>query len=220
MKDLRRINVVDVEATCWDESDPCPAGEETEIIEIGITVLDLRTFERSDKTSILVQPRRSRVGAFCTRLTTLTQRQVEADGVSYETACAMIVGHFHGTKRPWCSWGAYDRDMFELEARRRVMAGTASLAPQEHRKASQTLLGWPPEVYPFSRQHTNMKQVLSLLGGRFDGEFGMAHACAKAGIALEGTHHRGCDDSWNIAGIVAWMLGRTRGAFDLGGEAP
>lgn len=218
MKDLRIINIVDLEATCYDadKGSPQPPDEETEIIEIGIVELDLRTFERRNKTSILIKPVRSKVSPFCTDLTTLTQAMLDADGITYEAACARIRDEFKGLKRPWCSWGAYDRDMFDLEARRRVLAGTAALGEQEHAKASNRMLGWPPEVFPLSRQHTNMKQVLSLIGGRFDGEFGMQHACAKAGVTLEGTHHRGHDDAWNIAGIVAWMLKTTRGAFDFG----
>lgn len=218
MKDLHIINVVDVEATCWDaeKGSPQPPDEETEIIEIGIVELDLRTFERRKKTSLLIKPVLSRVSPFCTQLTTITQAMLDAEGVPYEQACAYIREHFKSTKRPWCSWGVYDRDMFDLEARRRVLAGTASLGPQEHEKASNRMLGWPPEVYPFSRQHTNMKQVLSLVGGRFDGEFGMAHACSLAGLTLEGTHHRGHDDAWNIAGIVTWMLKTTRPVFTFG----
>lgn len=214
-KDLRVLLVCDVEATCWDEEkgSPQPPDEETEIIEIGVVELDLRTFVRTKKSSILIKPQRSRVSPFCTQLTTITQEMLDRDGVTYEEACRRVREEHHAARRPWCSWGVYDRDMFDLEARRRVIAGSAKLGPTEHEKASNRMLGWPAEVYPWSRQHTNMKQVLSLIGGRFDGEFGMAHACKLAGIALEGTHHRGADDAWNIAGIVAWMLRRTRGQF-------
>lgn len=213
MKDLRIINVVDVEATCWDaaKGSPKPENEETEIIEIGIVELDLRTFARRKKTSYLIKPTRSKVSPFCTELTTITQAMLDEYGITYEQACAHIRGTFRGLQRPWCSWGAYDRDMFDLEARRRVFAGTASITAQQ--LASSGALGWPADVYPLSRQHTNMKQVLSLAGGRFDGEFGMAHACSLAGLTLEGTHHRGHDDAWNTAAIVTWMLATTRSAF-------
>ena len=57
------IVVVDVESTCWKGESP--AGEHSEIVEIGVCLLDLTTFERSAKRSILVRPTRSKVSAFC-----------------------------------------------------------------------------------------------------------------------------------------------------------
>ena len=34
----------------------------------------------------------------------------------------------------------------------------------------------------------------------------MARALRHAGLPLEGTHHRGADDAWNIAALIAQML--------------
>lgn len=203
--------VVDVECTCFQtpvdaahplyrgDSEPRD-GEESEIIEIGLCELDLRTFERSAKTSILIKPERSRVTPFCTRLTTLTQAQLDAEGGSYEDACARLVTEFKSHQKPWCSWGEYDRTMFETSARRRMPIGPVTP-------------GYPRAIYPWSRTHTNAKHMMSLAMGRFDGEFGMDHACAVAGFELEGTHHRGHDDAWNIAAVVAWLLRKTRASF-------
>lgn len=69
------INVVDVEATCWDGQPP--PGQVSEIIEIGLTVVDLDQGDRLAKHRILVRPQRSRVSAFCTELTSLTQEEVD-----------------------------------------------------------------------------------------------------------------------------------------------
>ncbi len=35
---------------------------------------------------------------------------------------------------------------------------------------------------------------------------GMAGALKQLEIPLEGTHHRGIDDAWNIAEILTWLL--------------
>jgi inhibitor of KinA sporulation pathway (predicted exonuclease) len=51
---LDRILVVDVEATCW-EGDP-PPGQISEIIEIGLCVLDVTTLARVEQRDILVRP--------------------------------------------------------------------------------------------------------------------------------------------------------------------
>lgn len=42
---------------------------------------------------------------------------------------------------------------------------------------------------------------------RIGKEVGMVRACALAGIALEGQHHRGLDDAVNIARLMPWILG-------------
>jgi inhibitor of KinA sporulation pathway (predicted exonuclease) len=69
------LNVIDVEATCW-EGQP-PPGAVSEIIEIGLAVVDLDARERVARHRILVRPARSRLSAFCTGLTGLTQAEAD-----------------------------------------------------------------------------------------------------------------------------------------------
>jgi len=66
---LDKILVVDLESTCW-EGEP-PVGEISEIIQVGICMVDVATLERQGKRSILVRPSRSRISGFCTKLTGL-----------------------------------------------------------------------------------------------------------------------------------------------------
>ena len=68
MNDL--LNVIDVEATCWDG--PTPPGQTNEIIEVGICVLNIRTLERVERRHIMVRPERSEISAFCAELTGIT----------------------------------------------------------------------------------------------------------------------------------------------------
>jgi len=72
---LDRILVIDVEATCW-EGNP-PPGQTSEIIEIGLCMLDVPTLTRAEQRTIIVRPVCSRVSAYCTQLTTLTQADSE-----------------------------------------------------------------------------------------------------------------------------------------------
>lgn len=44
------------------------------------------------------------------------------------------------------------------------------------------------------------------LGLGLTDEVGMDEALRMAGLPLEGTHHRGVDDAWNIAALLAWLL--------------
>jgi inhibitor of KinA sporulation pathway (predicted exonuclease) len=168
------LNVVDVEATCW-KGEP-PPGAVSEIIEIGLTVVDLDRRERLAKHRILVRPKRSTVSDFCTELTGLTQAEVDT-GVEFAEACRVLVEEHRSDSRPWASWGDYDRKQFERQCR-----ATGAR-------------------YPFGRRHTNAKLRFTEARG-LRRRPGMAAALDLADLPLEGRHHSGADDAWNIAAIV------------------
>src|SRR3989442_8694200 len=103
------VNVVDVEATCW-EGEP-PPGERAEIIEVGIARLDVATLTIVEQRGILVRPRASRVSAYCTGLTTLTQEDVDA-GMEFADVCSDLRSSLDSRNLVWASYGDYDRQMF------------------------------------------------------------------------------------------------------------
>jgi inhibitor of KinA sporulation pathway (predicted exonuclease) len=187
-KQLDLILVVDVEATCWEG--PPPPGEENEIIEVGLCPLDIQTLERAERRSILVRPEHSRVSAFCERLTTLTQAQVET-GITFAEACGVLREEYRSRERVWASYGNYDRIRFERQCAARGLA------------------------YPFGPSHVNVKSLCALTLG-LPREGGMAEALDRFGFALEGTHHRGVDDAWNIARLLSELLRRARAEAALG----
>ncbi|MEV0883796.1 exonuclease domain-containing protein [Streptomyces microflavus] len=176
----RLLNVVDVEATCW-EGQP-PPGQVHEIIEIGLTVVDLRAGERVAKHRLLVRPARSEVSPFCTELTGLTQAEVDG-GLTFAEACRVLAAEHRTGLLPWASWGDYDRKQFTLQCQR---SGAE---------------------YPFGHRHTNAKAVFTTSYG-LRRRPGMAQALELAGLPLEGRHHRGDDDAWNIAALVLDVAGR------------
>jgi inhibitor of KinA sporulation pathway (predicted exonuclease) len=177
-KKLDQVIVIDVESTCWEGAPP--HGEESEIIEIGVCPLEVATGRRLQKRSILVRPERSRINAFCTQLTTLTQEQVDR-GIPFAAACSILRKEYQTRDRVWASFGDYDRSQFE----RQCSAVGVS--------------------YPFGPRHLNVKTLFALTR-RLPQEVGMAEAVALLGFPLEGTHHRGDDDAWNIAAILAELL--------------
>ena len=181
-KRLDQVIVVDIESTCWEKAPP--PGEESEIIEIGICVLDVSTGERVEGRSILTRPERSTVSEFCTRLTTLTQEQVET-GVSFAEACSILKREYLTKDRLWASYGDYDRRQFE-------------------RQCQAMKVG-----YPFGPGHINVKSLFAVLHALHH-EVGLDEALELEQLPLEGTHHRGVDDAWNIANILARILVRCR----------
>ena len=100
----RWLNVVDVEATCWQGAPP--QGQTSEIIEIGLTVVDFEAGEHGERVAkhrILVRPQRSTVSGFCAELTGLTQSEVDS-GVSFAEACKLLAAQYQSS--PACRWRA------------------------------------------------------------------------------------------------------------------
>lgn len=178
-KRLDHVIVIDIESTCWDGGFP-PKGQANDIIEIGICPLELSTGRRLAKRSILVKPERSTVGTFCTELTTLTQEQVDA-GILFKDACRILEDEYLTAERLWASFGDYDRRQFEKQCRDQGVR------------------------YPFGPSHLNAKTLCSIARG-LPNEVGLPQAMALYGLTLEGTHHRGDDDAWNIAAVLAAVL--------------
>jgi inhibitor of KinA sporulation pathway (predicted exonuclease) len=180
---LDRILVVDVESTCWEGE--LPPGQMSEIIEIGLCVVDVAALERVERRSILVRSACSTVSAYCTQLTTLTQADVDA-GIPLAEACRVLADEYKSRERLFASFGDYDRQQFERNC---------------------AAFGIP---YPFGPTHLNVKNLAAVAYG-WPREVGMSEALKRAGLPLEGTHHRGGDDAWNIAGLLCELLRRIRG---------
>ncbi len=179
---LDQILVIDVESTCWEG--PPPRGQISEIIEIGLCMLDAVTLERIEKREILVRPQQSEVSDFCTKLTTLTAEQV-SKGIPLHEAIDILARKYVAQDRLFASWGDYDRGQFQRNC--------------DHYKIK----------YPFGPTHLNIKNLFSITLG-ISKEMGIDGAMKRVGLEMEGTHHRGVDDAWNIAALLAWLLRRGR----------
>jgi inhibitor of KinA sporulation pathway (predicted exonuclease) len=185
----RFLNVIDLEATCWKGGQP--AGQVSEIIEIGLCVVDVERRDRVARDRIMVRPRRSRVSEFCTELTGITQDEVDR-GVDFHEAVEILVDRHRSDSRRWASWGDYDRQQFE-------------------RQCQST-----PARYPFGSSHVNAKALFA--EAYSVRRMGMAAALRLAGLPLAGRHHNGSDDAWNIGALVLDLMGR--GAWPVGTGTP
>lgn len=183
-KRLDQILVIDVESTCWPG--PPPKEQVSEIIEIGLCPIDVATLERLEKRSILVKPERSEISEFCTELTTLTPEMFTNAG-TFRDAAQILRKQYHSKERLWASWGDYDRRQFERVCKEFGID------------------------YPFGVRHLNVKTLFAIAFGCHH-ELGLDGAYKKLGKTLEGTHHRGDDDAWNIAGVLCYLLKHMRNA--------
>lgn len=176
--------VVDVESTCWEDKTP-ERLKKSEIIEIGVAVIDLKTLTVARSESILILPKLSTVSEFCTKLTTLTQEMLEKNGISFHKACSKLRNQYNTNNRLWMSWGDYDRRQFERQCKQ---------------SGAQ---------YPFGPTHLNVKNLYAIITG-LSREVGMDQALIALSMSLEGTHHRGVDDARNIAKIACRLLDRSK----------
>lgn len=179
---LDQALIIDVESTCWDHRPP--QGETSEIIEIGLARVDLASLERIDKRAILVKPQQSSVSPFCTDLTSLTQDEVNG-GISLAEAFHILRTEYDSENRTFVSWGDYDRNQF-------------------HRNSQDFGLR-----YPFGPTHLNLKTLFSI-AHNIKQELGLDEAMKRLNLPLEGRHHRGVDDAWNIAQIFCILMRRLR----------
>ncbi|WP_235213266.1 3'-5' exonuclease [Amycolatopsis sp. MJM2582] len=182
------LNVIDVEATCWDGQPP--PGSVNEIIEIGLTVVDVLAGRRVSRHRVLIRPVRSTVSDFCTELTGLTQAEVER-GVSFGEACRILVEEYGAGERPWTSWGEYDRRQF---------------ARQSHADGVAYPFGYPTE-----RTHTNAKAVFAAAYG-LRKKPGMDRALQIAGLPLEDaiTAARTTRGTSPHSSLILWAVGHGR----------
>jgi inhibitor of KinA sporulation pathway (predicted exonuclease) len=180
---LDQILVIDIESTCWQGYPP--SGQMSEIIEVGICPVDVRTLVRLEKRSLLIKPVRSRISEFCTKLTTLTEEHFHTAGTLAD-AVSVLKKEYRSTERLWASWGDYDRRQFERVCKELTVP------------------------YPFGVSHLNIKTLFAVVYGDV-GETALDDACARLGLPMEGTHHRGDDDAWNIAGVLCHLLRKFRG---------
>ena len=179
---LEQILVIDLESTCWEGAPP--PGQVSDIIEIGICTVEVATCQRLEKRSILVRPERSEISPFCTQLTTLTPQHLEGAGTLAD-ATRILKQEYHSGDRLWASWGDYDRRQFERVCRDQGLG------------------------YPFGTSHLNVKTLFAVAMG-LKREVGLDGAYRHLGMSMDGTHHRGDDDAWNIAAILCLLLKRMR----------
>ncbi len=179
---LDEIVVVDLEATCWEDS-PIE-NDRSEIIQIGICTLSVRALTVSEPCSILVRPVHSEVSTLCTNLTGIRPEDA-ARGVSLARACAQLEREFSTRTRTWASFGDYDRRLFERQCSRDSVEN------------------------PFGPTHINVKNLAAVMLG-LDEELSFPKTMRAAGLVQRGLAHRADVDAWNTSLLLGALLRRTR----------
>lgn len=183
MTHRRACLVIDLEATC-DDGNRVPR-EEMEIIEIGAVLVDMDSGEAFSEFQSFVNPlRHPKLTPFCTKLTTITQAQVEsarAFPYVYWAMLAWVRSKCPSGLECWGSWGAYDAKQFAQDL-------------DYHAQRDQL------------PRHINIKKLFRKTMG-LSKPCGVMKAMGHVGLEFEGTLHRGIDDARAIAKLLPFALG-------------
>lgn len=174
--------VLDLEATCCNQE--TIKRHEMEIIEVGSVMVEAQNLTIVDEFQTFIKPVRYPVlTEFCQSLTSITQTQVD-QAPEYKQAITQLKKWLSNYPNAvFGSWGDYDRNQFKQDSK------------------------FHNVPFPIAYPHVNLKKWFSNAQG-LPKRYGMAEALQLAGIALEGTHHRGIDDARNIAKLLPFILGR------------
>lgn len=186
---FQHLVILDFEATCKPGAPPEPQ----EIIEFPSVLVSLADRSVVDDFSSFVRPVHHPVlSEFCTELTGI--RQEEVDGAPpflevYANHRAWLAGH-----------GLLDADGRGEERFAFVTCGDWDLQTMLPVQCAASELALPalPKAY---RRWINIKKIFADVKRREKG-FGMPSMLSALGLPLVGRHHRGIDDSHNIAKIT------------------
>lgn len=176
------IIVLDLEASCWDNSQRIPR-EESEIIEIGAVKLN-QDYEILEEFDTFVRPTfHPAISDYCTQLTSIKQSDVQdapefAEAMSkFETWC--------GEDVLFMSWGFYDKSQIIRECNRKRYKGKMPQLITNHISAKHKIM------------------ALENLG-----KLSFGAVLKRFKLEFEGTPHRGIDDTRNIVKVVKLYRGR------------
>lgn len=185
-----RVLVVDVECTCWETKEE-QGDRPNELIEIGICELVVKTGEIRDASGYVVKPRFTEVSPFCTELTGWTKEQIAEGSDIADVLKAIAYDYSTDRETVWFSCGEYDRVKLSSDGR----AGVGGLYGISRRDNPFALM----------RSHFNVKTLFALKH-KLRKEMAMDRMIQYIGETLDGRHHNGCDDAYNIAKIVRHVL--------------
>ncbi len=167
----RHFIIYDLEATCWRSPKP----KQVEVIEIGAVKVN-EHLEIIDEFCAFVKPTlHPKISPFCTKLTSITQRDVDPAGHFDE-----VVLDFEEWINPnevravLMSWGEFDKRQLLLDA-----------------KLHQLELPW-------LRYHACLQMHYSRWKGSKN-QIGLKNAMTMEGLEYSGTQHRAIEDARNMA---------------------
>jgi inhibitor of KinA sporulation pathway (predicted exonuclease) len=176
--------IVDFEATCADNG-TIPR-EQMEIIEIGAAVVQAGDLQPVDEFQCFIRPvREPELTAFCTKLTSIKQSDVDAAPAFPEAIESFTAWLRRYPDFVFCSWGDYDRNQLRQDC------------------------AFHKIPYAMGDAHINLKRLIAERQ-HLAKKPGLGDAIRLAGLEFHGTHHRGIDDVRNIVRLLPYIFDQER----------
>ena len=186
-----KLLCIDLEATC-DNKGSGPY--DSEIIEIGWSLIDCYDRRILGYGSQYVVPNRLPLSRFCTDLTGITDEKLQKEGLPLTDACKTFINNVQASgvdprEVPWISFGEWDETQFTRECLRKGV------------------------VYPLSFTHYNLKDILNdcfkdliHLAVNKTKTFGLYDATKLLGLKFDGRHHSGQADAQAVSKLVLHLI--------------
>ena len=171
------IVVVKTRITCWDNDRP--EDEESEIIELGLSLLNLKSMRVHGKRQFFVRPMRSSVSEYCENKTGITNKVLEK-GYEFEEVCDILKEVLRTHKRPWAAFGESERKILEKQCREFDVP------------------------FPFTSRFINIQMMVPVIFG-LTKELNFEEALSAASVSKE-ERQSGADDAWNAAHILKEVI--------------
>lgn len=172
MSDYSKIICFDLEMCCWD------GGERQigEIISIGLVEMCLETGTHMRTAEFIVKPQYDDVSAFCTKLTGISQSQINKQGRPLEKVMETVKTKFGGDRKVYTAWGD-DGNYLAKECDEKGFSSPIA----SHLNAAL--------LYMTKHRHSG-------------GQVAMKRAMNHYGLAFEGHQHNALNDATNMARLV------------------
>lgn len=102
-----KIAFFDLEMCCWEDNKRIG-----EIIEIGLTLVDVESKEIIKTGQYYVKPEKDNISQYCTNITGITPQIIKKQGRPLQEVLKTMIKNFGGQNRIYSSWGRDDTVLF------------------------------------------------------------------------------------------------------------
>jgi len=176
--DTTKIIVAATKSTCWRDS---PNNKNSEVIEIGACLLDIKTSKIEHEAETLVKPKFSRIDDYCTEKTGISQYEAEEKGIPFLEMCAFIKEEFDTSKYAWASYGDFARVLIQRQCSKHHV--------------------W----IPFGKTYINVKYLFALIN-HFETQVGLYKALEIANLNFVGDQQMALNEAINSAYLLHYVL--------------
>lgn len=184
---LKKLWVIDEEALCWDKNNFSSLKDHREfqiknreLIEFGVTEIDLINRKINKKFTFLIKPQHGEVSDYCTELTGISQKMLDEEGISL-ARMVKLLKKLGSENMLTAGWGAFDHNFLKEECKNKKVS------------------------FPFPDNYINLSDIFAIQNQISKG-IGLEKALKFYNLDFEGDPHRAIWDSYNTARLYLHIL--------------